>query len=39
MESVIQSEVRRSETNILTHICGVYGTDEPLCRTKIETQM
>ena len=44
LESVIQSEVSQKEKNkycILTHICGLYknGTDEPICRAGIETQM
>ena len=42
--TVIQSEVSQKEKNkyrILTHICGIYknGTDEPVCRAEIETQM
>ena len=44
LQTVIQSEVSQKETNkyrILTHICGTqkYGTDEPICRSEIETQM
>ena len=44
LESVIQSEVSQKEKNkcrILTHICGTQknGTDEPVCRAEIETQM
>ena len=44
LETVIQSEVSQKEKNkyhILTHICGIQknGTDEPVCKAKIETQM
>ena len=44
LETVIQSEVSQKEKNkycILTHICGAQknGTDEPVCRAEIETQM
>ena len=44
LETVIQSEVSQKEKNkyrILTHICGTLknGTDEPVCRAEIETQM
>ena len=44
LETVIQSEISQKEKNkyhILTHICGIYknGTDEPVCRAEIETQM
>ena len=44
VETVIQSEVSQKEKNkyrILTHICGTQknGTDEPVCRAEIETQM
>ena len=44
LETVIQSEVSQKEKNkyhILTHICGTQknGTDEPVCRAEIETQM
>ena len=44
LETVIQSEISQKEKNkshILTHICGIYknGTDEPVCKAKIETQM
>ena len=44
IETVIQSEVSQKEKNkycILTHICGTWenGTDEPVCRAEIETQM
>ena len=43
-ETVIQSEVSQKEKNkyrILTHIYGTSknGTDEPVCRAEIETQM
>ena len=43
LESVIQSEVTQKEKNnycILTHVCGIQknGTDEPICRSGIETQ-
>ena len=40
LESVMQSDVRKRKTNILTHICGIEknGTDKPICRTGIETQ-
>ena len=44
LESVIQSEVSQKEKKryrILMHICGTEknGTDEPVCRAEIETQM
>ena len=44
LESVIQSEVSQKEKNkyrILTHIGGIQknGTDEPVCKAEIETQM
>ena len=44
LETVIQSEVSQKEKNkyhILTHIRGIYknGTDEPVCKAEIETQM
>ena len=44
LETVIQSEVSQEEKNkyrILTHICGTQknGTEEPVCRAEIETQM
>ena len=44
LESVIQNEVSQKEKNkyrILTHICGILknGTDEPVCKAEIETQM
>ena len=44
LETVIESEVSQKEKNnyrILTHIGGIYknGTDEPVCRAVIETQM
>ena len=44
LETVIQSEVSQKEKNkyrILTHTCGTQknGTDEPVCRAEIETQM
>ena len=44
LETVIQSEVSQKKENkyrILTHICGTYqnGTDEPVHRAEIETQM
>ena len=44
LEMVIQSEVCQKEKNkypILTHICGILknGTDEPVCKGEIETQM
>ena len=44
LETVIQSEVSQKEKNkyrILTHICGTQknGTDEPVCKVEIETQM
>ena len=43
LETIIQSEVSQKEKNkyrILTHIYGIYknGTDEPVCKAKIETQ-
>ena len=44
LETVIQSEVSQKEKNkyrILMHKCGTQknGTDEPVCRAEIETQM
>ena len=44
LEAVIQSEVSQKEKNkfrTLTHICGIQknGTDEPVCKAEIETQM
>ena len=44
LETLIQSEVSQKEKNrycILTYICGIQknGTDEPVCKTEIETQM
>ena len=44
LETVIQSEVSQKEKNkyrILMHICGTWknGTDEPVYRAEIETQM
>ena len=44
LETVIQSEISQKGKNkyrILTHICGIQknGTDEPVCKAEIETQM
>ena len=44
LDSVIQNEVSQKEKNkyhILTHIYEIWrnGTDEPICRAGIETQM
>ena len=44
LETVIQGEVSQKEKNkyhILTYTCGTQknGTDEPVCRAEIETQM
>ena len=44
LETVIQSEVSQKEKNkyrILMHVCGTWknGTDEPVCRAEVETQM
>ena len=44
LETVIQSEVSRKEKNkyrILMHICGIQkkGTDEPVCRAEVETDL
>ena len=44
VETVIQSEISQKEKNkcrILSHRCGIQknGTDEPVCRAEIETQM
>ena len=44
LETVIQSEISQKEKNkcrILSHRCGIQknGTDEPVCRAEIETQM
>ena len=43
LETVIQSEVtqkEKSKDHKLTHICGTQknGTDEPVCKAKIETK-
>ena len=41
--TIIQSEISQKEKNkyILTHIYGIYknGTDVPVCRARVETQM
>ena len=44
LETVIHCEVSQKEKNkycILMHICGTQknGTDEPVCKAEIETQM
>ena len=44
LETVIQSEVSQKEKNkcrILMHICEIQknGTDEPICKAEIETQV
>ena len=44
LKTAIQSEVSQKEKNIyriLTHVCGTRknGTDEPVCRAEVETQM
>ena len=44
LETVIHSEVSQKDKNkyhILMHICGIQknGTDEPICKAEIETQM
>ena len=43
LEPVIQSKVsQREKTNLIfTHMCGIWrgGTDEPICRAAVETQM
>ena len=44
LETVLQSEVSQKEKNkyrILTRICGIEknGTDKPVCKAQIETQM
>ena len=44
LETVIQKEISQKEKkkySILMHICGTQknGTDEPVCRAEIETQM
>ena len=44
LETVLQSEVSQKEKNkyrILTHVCGIFknGTDEPVCRAEVDTQM
>ena len=44
LEPIIQSEVSQKDKDqysILTHICGIlkYGNDNPICKTKKETQM
>ena len=43
LETVIQTEVSQREKNkyhTLMHICGIqkYGTNEPICKSEIETQ-
>ena len=44
LETVIQSEISQKEKNkyrILMHVCGTWknGTDQPVCRAEVETQM
>ena len=44
LETVIQSEVSQKEKNkyrIISLLCGIQknGTDEPVCKAEIETQM
>ena len=44
LEPIIQSEVSQKDKDqysILTHIRGIlkYGNDNPICKSKIETQM
>ena len=44
LETIMQSEVSQKEKNkyhILMHTCGIQknGTDEPVCKAEIETQM
>ena len=44
LETGIQSEVSQKEKikyRIAAHICGIQknGTDEPVCKAEIETQM
>ena len=44
IQRLIQSEISKKEKNkyrILMHICGIQknGTDEPVCRAEIETEM
>ena len=44
LEKIIQSEVSQKEKNkyrALMHICGIQknGTDEPICKAEIETQI
>ena len=44
LETVIQTEVSQKEKHtyrMLTRICGIWknGTDEPVCRAEIETQL
>ena len=43
LEPIIQSKVSQTEKDkycILTHTCGIKknGSDEPICRTAMETQ-
>ena len=35
------TETEREKNHILTHTCGIWknGTDEPVCKAEIETQM
>ena len=44
LQTVIQSKVGQKEKNkycILTDVCGIWknGTDKPVCKAEIETQM
>ena len=42
LETAIQvSQKEKNKYRILTHICGIQknGTDEPVCKAEIETQM
>ena len=45
LDSVIQSEIsshkKKSKYCILMHICRIWknGTDQPICRAEIETEM
>ena len=44
LQTVIYSELRQKEKkkyHILTRICGMWknGTDEPICKAEVETQM
>ena len=44
LKTVVQKEVSQREKNkyrIISLICGLQknGTDEPICKTEIETQM